>query len=71
MKTLRQFFATCVLCLLLASTVMAGDIPMPGVIPPPPPPPDSQSSVQTADGDIPMPGVVDPLTELAINILML
>jgi hypothetical protein len=50
---------------------MAGDIPMPGVIPPPPPPPDSQSSVQTADGDIPMPGVVDPLTELAINILML
>jgi len=41
MKTVRSAFATAILSLSLAVTVLAGQISSPGVVAPPPPPPET------------------------------
>ena len=69
MLRLRRFGLTSVLTLLLATSVMAGDMPCGIVEPPPPPPPPATA---TAPGEIPNPGDdsdVDPLLNAALIIL--
>jgi hypothetical protein len=47
MKTLRQTCAATILMLVLAVSIVAGEIDCPGVVSPPPPPPTSTTTTST------------------------
>ena len=47
MKTLRQTFAATILMLVLALSIVAGEIDCPGVVSPPPPPPPTTTTTTT------------------------
>lgn len=48
MKTLRQTCAATILMLVLAVSLVAGEIDCPGVVSPPPPPPPQTSTTTTS-----------------------
>ena len=63
MKLVKNFALAVLLVLVLAVSVPAGEVPMPGVHNPPPPPPASSSSDETKSSIYGEPNALDVATE--------